>query len=320
MKICQVHPGCGIPIPPPDWGAIEKIVWEFTCNLKDLGHKVDIKFVNEINPGDYDVVHCHVANLAITLAEKGIPYIYQLHDHHAYHHGKDSYVYKKNLEAIEKSLVALMPAKFLVDYFDSDKCIYFSHGVNTDEFYPLPFNSCPTTPKLLMVANNGLAGDPTYDRKGFEYGVGLAILNDLPITIAGPSHNKQFFNSHLWMLNYPKLNLVFDTPNSKLLNLYHNHDIFIHPTMLEAGHPNLTMIEAAAAGLPIIANWEMETDFHGAWRAPRNVFDMNEGLQNILNNWDTYRNNVIQTGQNLSWFNRTNELIKLYYEYERSFN
>jgi len=64
----------------------------------------------------------------------------------------------------------------------------------------------------------------------------------------------------------------------------------------------------------------METDFHGAWRAPRNVFDMNEGLQNILNNWDTYRNNVIQTGQNLSWFNRTNELIKLYYEYERSFN
>jgi len=320
MKICQVHPGCGIPIPPPDWGAIEKIVWEFTCNLKDLGHKVDIKFVNEINPGDYDIVHCHVANLAITLAEKGIPYIYQLHDHHAYHYGKDSYVYKKNLEAIEKSLVALMPAKFLVDYFDSDKCIYFSHGVNTDEFYPLPFNSCPTTPKLLMVANNGLAGDPTYDRKGFEYGVGLAILNDLPITIAGPSHNKQFFNSHLWMLNYPKLNLVFDTPNSKLLNLYHNHDIFIHPTMLEAGHPNLTMIEAAAAGLPIIANWEMETDFHGAWRAPRNVFDMNEGLQNILNNWDTYRNNVIQTGQNLSWFNRTNELIKLYYEYERSFN
>ena len=58
------------------------------------------------------------------------------------------------------------------------------------------------------------------------------------------------------MLNYPKLNLVFDTPNSTLLELYHNHDIFVHPTMLEAGHPNLTMIEAAAAGLPIIANWE----------------------------------------------------------------
>jgi len=24
MKICQINPGCGIPIPPPSWGAIEK--------------------------------------------------------------------------------------------------------------------------------------------------------------------------------------------------------------------------------------------------------------------------------------------------------
>ena len=47
MKICQVHPGCGIPIPPPDWGAIEKIVWEFHCNFEKLGHESHIKFVNE---------------------------------------------------------------------------------------------------------------------------------------------------------------------------------------------------------------------------------------------------------------------------------
>ena len=53
MKICQVNPGCGIPIPPPSWGAIEKIVWELTCNLKELGHEVDIKWANEIKKGDY---------------------------------------------------------------------------------------------------------------------------------------------------------------------------------------------------------------------------------------------------------------------------
>jgi hypothetical protein len=34
MKIAQINPGCGIPIPPPSWGAIEKIVWEFMVNLK----------------------------------------------------------------------------------------------------------------------------------------------------------------------------------------------------------------------------------------------------------------------------------------------
>ena len=315
MKIAQVNPGCGIPIPPPTWGAIEKIVWEFTVNMRKLGHTVDIKWAGEIQPGEYDVVMVHVANLAIELANRGIPYIFQHHDHHAYYHGKESFVYKQNLKAIEGSLVSLMPAKFLVDYFDNDKCMYFAHGVNTDEFYPLPFNSCPTNPKLLMVANNGLAGDPTYDRKGFTFGLGLAMMNNLEITIASPSANKQFFNSHLWMLNYPKLNLIFDTPNDKLLELYHDHDIFVHPTMLEAGHPNLTMIEAAAAGLPIIANWEMETYFHGAWRAPRDVFEMDRGLKDIMTNWDSYRKQVIDTGKKLSWKNRTKELIKVYEEY-----
>jgi glycosyltransferase involved in cell wall biosynthesis len=312
MKIAQVHPGCGIPVPPPAWGAIEKIVWEFICNLNELGHETELKWSNQISQGDYDIVHVHVANLALQLKEQGIPYIYQLHDHHVYHHGKDSYAFKENIEVIEGSLVTLVPARFLVDYFDHPKVQYFSHGVNTDEFYPLPFNSCPDHPKLLMIAANGMNGDSGFDRKGFTYGLGLAMMNNLEITIAGPKFNQEFFNKHLWMLNYPKLNLVFDTPNDKLLNLYHNHDIFVHPTMLEAGHPNLTMIEAAAAGLPIIADWELETDFHGAWRAPRNVFEMDKGLKDILSNWDYYKQRAINTGKELSWKNRTKELINIY--------
>ena len=316
MKICQVDPGCGIPIPPPAWGAIEKIVWEFYNNLKELGHEVDIKMSGHIQPKEYDIVHCHVANLALELSERNIPYIYQLHDHHAYHYGKESHVYKENLQAIEGSLISLMPARFLVDYFNHPKCEYFSHGVNIDDFSPIK-KETPVEPKLLMIANNGLAGDSTFDRKGFTYGLGLAMLNNLEITIAGPSDNKRFFNAHLWMLNYPKLNLVFDTPNSKLLELYHEHDIFIHPTMLEAGHPNLTMVEAAAAGLPIIADWEKETDFHGAWRSPRDIFEMDRGLKNIIDNWEIYRERIYTTSKELSWFNRSKELIKIY---ERSFN
>lgn len=316
MKICQVDPGCGIPIPPPSWGAIEKIVWEFTQNLKKLGHEVDIKMSGHIIPGEYDIIHCHVANLAIQLAERGIPYIYQLHDHHAFYYGKDSHVYNENLKAIEGSIVSLMPAKFLVSYFNHPKCMYFSHGVNTNDFYPIEKEK-PTNPKLLMIANNGLAGNQAFDRKGFTYGLGLAMLNNLEITIAGPSANKSFFNSHLWMLNYPKLNLVFDTHNNELLDLYHQHDIFVHPTMLEAGHPNLTMVEAAAAGLPIIADWELETDFHGGWRAPRDIFEMDRGLKDIMLNWESYREKVYNTSQELSWFNRSKELVKIY---ERSFN
>ena len=40
MKICQVDPACGLSIPPKGWGAIEKIVWEFKCNLEKQGHQI----------------------------------------------------------------------------------------------------------------------------------------------------------------------------------------------------------------------------------------------------------------------------------------
>ena len=75
------------------------------------------------------------------------------------------------------------------------------------------------------------------------------------------------------------------------------------------------MVEAAAAGLPIIANWEYATDFHGAWRAPRDVFEMDKGLKNIINNWELYQSQVINTGKKLSWLNRSKEIIKIYKSY-----
>ena len=314
MKICQVDPACGLSIPPKGWGAIEKIVWEFKCNLEKQGHQTDVAYSSWIHPGQYDIVHCHVANLAIQLAERGIPYIFQLHDHHAFYYGKDSFVYQENLKAIEHSLVSLVPARYLVDYFNHPKVIYFAHGVNNEEFYPIE-KERPQSPKLLMVANNGLAGDPGFDRKGFEYGIALAQLQNLQITIAGPSNNKHFFNNHLWAITYPNLKIIFDLPNTDLLKLYHEHDIFIHPTMLEAGHPNLTMVEAAAAGLPLIADWEHNTDFHGAWRAPRDIFEMNRGLLDIMNNWEEYRNRCANTAKELDWYNRTTELVEIYKQF-----
>ena len=313
MRICQLHPACGIDVPPKDWGAIEKIVWELHLNFLEQGHESFIKFATEVNPGDFDIVHCHVGNLALMLQEREIPYVFQLHDHHAYHYGKDSYVFKENMQAIEGSILSLVPARYLVDYFDHPKVQYFAHGINNKEFYPIK-KPIPLEPKLLMVTNNGLAGNPSFDRKGFSYGIALAQIHNLPITVAGPSNNKHFFNNHLWALAYPKLNIIFDLPNSQLLDLYHQHDIFIHPTMLEAGHPNLTMIEAAAAGLPIIADWEHETVFHGAWRAPRDIFEMGKGLDNILNNWENYRQKCLDTAKELDWYNRAEKLVKIYQE------
>ena len=69
MRICQVTPGL-IPIPPNGWGAVEKIIWEYKLNLESLGHTCDIKYLNEVNKDDYDIVHIHVANLALEAYER----------------------------------------------------------------------------------------------------------------------------------------------------------------------------------------------------------------------------------------------------------
>ncbi len=310
MKIAQINPGCGIPIPPTTWGAIEKIVWEFICNLKKLGHEVDLKWSNEVKKGDYDIVMVHVANLAIELANRNIPYIFQHHDHHAYHYGKDSKVYKENLEAMERSVISLVPARYLVDYFETDKVIYFSHGVNTDDFYPsiIP----PSKHKLLMLANNGLGGYGEYDRKGFTWGVQTAMSLNLPITIAGPKNNLNWFKANPWVYGYPKLDIIWEPSNKELRDLYTSHTIFLHPSNLEAGHPNLTLLEAAACGLPILGWIEMETTFDGLWRTPRDINKMIVGLNTIIEEYPNYRQNSLKTSKELSWLNRAKELEILF--------
>lgn len=312
MKICHVDPACGLNIPPKNWGAIEKIIWEFEVNQNKLGHPSIHRLGGHINKGEFDIVHCHVANLAVDLKNRGIPYIYQLHDHHVMYYGKESHTYKENLEAIEGSLISLMPAKWLVDYFNHPKCMYFAHGVNTGDFYPTDQNTFPKEPKLLMLANNGMGGKNGYDRKGFAYGLALAMKRNLPITIVGPKNNENWFNENLWAFNYPKLSIIWEPDNKDLRDIFQSHDIFLHPSELEAGHPNLTLLEAAACGLPIIGWIEMTTDFYGMWRAPRDVFRMEEGLDDILANWESYRTLAIETGKNFSWENRTKELIKIY--------
>jgi glycosyltransferase involved in cell wall biosynthesis len=89
----------------------------------------------------------------------------------------------------------------------------------------------------------------------------------------------------------------------------------MHPSELEAGHPNLTILEAAACGLPINGAIELETDFNGMWRAPRKVTDIVRGLDDIIANYDAYRERAIQHAESLSWYNRSKELLEVYKQY-----
>jgi glycosyltransferase involved in cell wall biosynthesis len=316
MKICQVTTGM-IPVRPVGemgWGAVEKIVREYKISLEKLGHEVDIKHLNEVEPNQYDFVHCHMGNLALELFNRGIPYVFSLHDHHTEHYGKDSYCFRHNLDAMKKSIFAITHAEYLVDYFDeTDKLFYLSHAVNTSFFTPAPER--PAEHRLLMVANNGLAGDYGFDRKGFRYGVEAARELDLPITIVGTDANQRFFDIHKDIAEYPKLNLIARNPTeNELLQIYHQHTIFLHPSMLEAGHPNLTLKEAASCALPMVATYRGSEDINGLWKL--NEITTNaviEGIRRLMQDYDMIRAVMLQFRESHDWIHTCKTLSKMYY-------
>ena len=303
------------PVGQMGWGAVEKIVREYKSALESLGHEVDILLLNELPDNhSYDFVHCHMGNLALELDRRKIPYVFSLHDHHTEHYGKDSYCFKHNLEAMKKSIFAITHAEYLVDYFDdTDKLFYLSHAVNTSFFQP---NVRPISEhKLLMVANNGLAGDYGFDRKGFRYGVEAARHLDLPITIVGTDANQHFFEIHKDLMDYPKLNLVARNPTEdELLKIYQEHTIFLHPSMLEAGHPNLTLLEAASCCLPMAATYRGSKEIYGLFKL--NEITTNEVItrvQEIMQSYDSIVQRMYHLRNQYDWVHTCKTLSNMYF-------
>jgi len=316
MKICQVI-SSNIPIKPTgerQWGAVELIIDEYSKNLRRLGHEVDVKYLNEVQPNQYDIVHIHVANLCIEAAKRGLKYIYSTHDHHSYFYGKDSWNYRQQLEAIKGSVFSIAPAEYVVDYFDdTDKLFYLTHGVDTS--YYLPNKSIDkTNHKLLMCANNGVAGDYGADRKGFRFGIEAAKELNLPITIVGADANKKFFEIHQELLNYDKLTIIDNNPTeAEKVKIFQDHTIFLHPSNLEYGHPNLTLLEAASCTIPIVGTYNGSKHIWGMWVIPEITTQaVVIGINETIKTYDKRRDEMFKARDSYDWIYVLEHLAKNY--------
>lgn len=65
MKIALIGPGI-MPIPPPGWGAVEILIWDYYNELTAQGHDVTIintknteLIIKHVNEGKFDFVHLH---------------------------------------------------------------------------------------------------------------------------------------------------------------------------------------------------------------------------------------------------------------------
>lgn len=311
MRIVHVATGL-ITIPPNGWGAVERLIWAYKDRLSKLGHNVEVKYMNELEKWPDTIVHAHLANQALYCRDKGIPYVYSLHDHHTEWYGKDSWVYKQNLEAMKHSIISFTHAEYLIEYFsETDKLFYLPHGADTEFFTP---DHTPKEHSLLMIANNGLAGDSGFDRKGFRYGIQAAEELDLPITIAGHPDNQKFFDIHSELLQYKKLTLKLTNPtDEETRELYQSHSIFLHPSMLEAGHPNLTLMEATACGIPIVGTYKGSRHMDGMWVLPNiSTEAVIKGVTEVIKTYDHRKNEVLAARDSRDWFHVAKTLEKFY--------
>ena len=48
------------------------------------------------------------------------------------------------------------------------------------------------------------------------------------------------------------------------------------------------------------------------WRAPRDLHKLIEGTKYVINNYEQCRRDIIQTANNISWYNRSKDLVDLF--------
>lgn len=299
MKIALIWTNCNISYPPKGWGAIEKYIWEYKINLEKYGHTVDLKYSNDSSLTEYDIVQCHTWNQCVNLIKANIPYIYSFDDSHVIYYGKESELYKNNLIAMNGAICTIVHSQYLIEWFGINNMIYLRHGANPDIFKYL--NIPQYEHKLLCIGKTD-----QNDRKGFGTAVEVAISKNLPITIVGP--NEEFLND----FKYEKLNIIGNSDDEELVQIYNDHTIFLHPSKLETGHPNLTLIESIYCGLPVVG--VCNEDIDGLYQSDYDFKGVSDGIDTVMGDYDNYQLKCFKTYKNryYDWYEITYDLVEIY--------
>ena len=165
----------------------------------------------------------------------------------------------------------------------------------------------------MCVANNGYSDNQSVDRKGFRYAIEASRELNLPITIVGPKNNENFFNTNKDLLDYDKLHIIDTNPDEEeLIKLYNEHTIFLHPSELEAGHPNLTLLEAISCGLPIVGTYDGTKELNSIYKIDRSTNSVVTGIKHVMSNIDTFVNHTQIEKLKYDWSVICERLLNIY--------
>jgi glycosyltransferase involved in cell wall biosynthesis len=169
-----------------------------------------------------------------------------------------------------------------------------------------------------MVAANGMAGDYNLDRKGFRLGIEAARKLELPITIVGTEANAKFFELNSDLLEYGKLTVDATNPTEdRKLQYFHEHSVFLHPSYLEFGSPNITLLESWACGLPIVGSYDGSRHIEGLQVLKAlDVDEICSKIEYVYDNYETIRNKMLVNKEEHDWSTIVGYLKKMYEAYQ----
>lgn len=304
MKIALIWPNPDNPWPPKGWGAIEKYIWEYKTNFDKLGVSSDIRYSNSYDLNDFDMVIGFTWNQSLNLYERNIPYINSFDDIFVIRHGKDSDLFRNNIDAIKHSIFTLVHGEYLIDFYGENNIVHLRHGANPDIFRPLNTQSYMKNKKHKLLCVGRTDAD---DRKGIEIAINAAQYLNLPITIVGP--NDEFFSQK--NITYDKLSVIGNSNDNELSKIYNDHTIFLHPSNLETGHPNLTLIESIYCGTPVVGTCDVS--IKGMKNIKPNKENLIQGINEVIDNYMYYKMECInlRNSHYYDWYTITKDLLTM---------
>jgi hypothetical protein len=94
--------------------------------------------------------------------------------------------------------------------------------------------------------------------------------------------------------------------------LYNEHSIFLHPSELEAGHPNLTLLEAISCGLPIVGTYDGTKEINSIFKIERSTNSVVTGIQHVNSNIETFVNHTQIEKLQYDWSVICKRLLNIY--------
>jgi glycosyltransferase involved in cell wall biosynthesis len=266
LRVRVVLVGGGVqPIPPPGYGAVERILADFQSALLAAGHSAVV--VNRVRHGrmrdeypfalelprllrglQYDVVHAHTPVVANRLAGRGFRFVYTSHSRHWFYRRKWSHRWGYWLErrAVRRAAATVALTEPLAR----------TMRATVPSRRPLPISVIP-------FGVDGGRFAPEWSRRTGRRALGVGVVlpfkrwdlaaralrgTGVELRIAGPQPSPGY--AAAVRAAGDRVELLGEVDESTLRSLYAESDLLVHPSAVEV--LSATVLQGLAAALPVV--------------------------------------------------------------------